>query len=113
MSAATEAERGPEKAHVTVDPGMGAFYEWFVSTDRRYRARELVILARLGFKHMQAENKDAAGKDPAASKGSPDDQKPVLPVVSTPAQPPAVPLPEEPMGFDELMRGLKPVPARA
>jgi len=46
-------KREVERAHVTVDSGMGRFYEWFVKSDPRYRAREFVTLARLGFSEME------------------------------------------------------------
>lgn len=53
MSRATVAKRETERAHVTVDSGMGSFYQWFATYDRRYRARELVKLARLGFEGLE------------------------------------------------------------
>jgi len=93
MTAREGASRGPEKAHVTVDPGMGPFYDWFVTADRRYRARELINLARLGFKYMELEGKEGAADHkaaPAASRISP-----ALPAAAQGSQ--------EPEGFDELL----------
>lgn len=92
MSKAGGATAGPEKAHVTIDPGMGKLYTWFCAFDRRYRARELVILAREGLEARERQAAQPAGERLAAQAAAT-----LVHEESTPA------MREEPAGFLDLV----------
>ncbi|MBE7940116.1 MULTISPECIES: hypothetical protein [Ramlibacter] len=109
MSRATVAKRDAERAHVTVDSGMGLFYKWFSSSDRRYRARELVYLARVGFDFLQQKGKEpgdvavAAPLPVSAYAPFPVSAPAALPVAGV-ASPVTGSGPRKgPIGFDDLL----------
>lgn len=95
MTRSTERSAKPEKAHVTTDPRMSAFYEWFMTCDRRDRARELVVLARWGFedRNRRAANQCEIRQFPLPALAA-----------TTRAHAPETPgLRDEPAGFDDLV----------
>ncbi|MBE7940131.1 MULTISPECIES: hypothetical protein [Ramlibacter] len=95
MSKSTERAAKPEKAHVTIDPGMGSFYEWFMTCDRRYRARELVHLARWAH-----EERSRRAAEPSEARPS---NPPAPSATATLGSLAPIAQREEPEGFDHLI----------